>query len=117
MGPLPYASPGVSWPRSGRHVIELAAWRSRRGGARALREAAGLAARISDRPWRAFWGRGALARIKLAIVGVGNCASSLIQGIHFYREARGDAPAGLLHAEIGGYRPGDLEVVCAFDVD
>ena len=58
-----------------------------------------------------------MARIKLAIVGVGNCASSLIQGLHFYREPRAEAPPGLLHAEIGDYRPGDLEVVCAFDVD
>jgi myo-inositol-1-phosphate synthase len=58
-----------------------------------------------------------LARIKLAIVGVGNCASSLIQGVHFYRKVRAEAAPGLLHAEIGGYRPGDLEVACAFDVD
>ena len=58
-----------------------------------------------------------MARIKLAIVGVGNCASSLVQGIHFYREPLAETPPGLLHAEIGGYRPADLEVVCAFDVD
>src|SRR5262245_65993180 len=60
---------------------------------------------------------GSLARIRLAIVGVGNCASSLLQGVEFYRsEASRQAP-GLLHWEIGGYRPGDLEVACAFDVD
>ena len=56
-------------------------------------------------------------RIRIAIVGVGNCASSLVQGIAYYagREA-GDA-IGLMHCEVGGFRPGDLEVVAAFDVD
>jgi myo-inositol-1-phosphate synthase len=58
-----------------------------------------------------------LARIRLAIVGVGNCASSLIQGIEFYRDERSREIPGLLHWEIGGYRPADLEVACAFDVD
>jgi myo-inositol-1-phosphate synthase len=58
-----------------------------------------------------------LARIRLAIVGVGNCASSLLQGIEFYRSERSRQIPGLLHWEIGGYRPGDLEVACAFDVD
>jgi len=58
-----------------------------------------------------------LARIRLAIVGVGNCASSLVQGIEFYRDERSREIPGLLHWEIGGYRPGDLEVACAFDVD
>jgi myo-inositol-1-phosphate synthase len=58
-----------------------------------------------------------LARIKLAIVGVGNCASSLIQGTHFYRDEESREIPGLLHWEIGGYRPGDLDVACAFDVD
>jgi len=55
--------------------------------------------------------------IKLAIVGVGNCASSLVQGIEFYRGRDSQTSAGLMHDEIGGYRPGDIEVVTAFDVD
>ncbi|MAE96805.1 MAG: inositol-3-phosphate synthase [Deltaproteobacteria bacterium] len=56
-------------------------------------------------------------KIRIAIVGVGNCASSLVQGIHYYADkAEGDA-IGLAHWEIGGYRPSDLEVVAAFDVD
>jgi myo-inositol-1-phosphate synthase len=58
-----------------------------------------------------------LASIKLAIVGVGNCASSLLQGMEFYRAASSRQIPGLLHRDIGGYGPGDLEVACAFDVD
>ncbi|MDP2859612.1 MAG: inositol-3-phosphate synthase [Bacillota bacterium] len=53
-------------------------------------------------------------KIRVAIVGVGNCASSLVQGVAFYRE-KPDA-AGLMHQEIGGYRPYDIEFVAAFDV-
>ncbi|MBN1827691.1 MAG: inositol-3-phosphate synthase [Deltaproteobacteria bacterium] len=55
--------------------------------------------------------------IKIGIVGIGNCASSLIQGIEYYRtKNRGDA-IGLMHWEIGGFRPYDIEVVAAFDID
>ncbi len=56
-------------------------------------------------------------KIKIAIVGVGNCASSLIHAIHFYRNERTEDPIRLLHWEIGGYKPGDIEVVTAFDID
>ena len=56
--------------------------------------------------------------IRIAIAGVGNCASSLIQGIHYYTPERCAADvAGLMHTEIGGYRPCDIQVVAAFDVD
>lgn len=55
--------------------------------------------------------------IKIAIVGIGNCASSLIQGIHFYRGKSKQDAIGLMHWEIGGYQPGDIEVVAAFDID
>src|SRR5207247_7678459 len=61
-----------------------------------------------------------MGKIKLGIVGVGNCASSLLQGIEFYRaadEKAVDAHVGLMHFDVCGYRPGDIEVVCAFDVD
>ena len=58
-----------------------------------------------------------LRRIRVAIVGAGNCASSLVQGVQFYRTASGDAPIpGLMHDDIGGYRPGDIDFVAAFDV-
>src|SRR3954447_8115734 len=57
-------------------------------------------------------------KIRLAIAGVGNCASSLIQGLEFYKDA---APAenvpGLMHVELGGYHIRDIELVAAFDVD
>ena len=55
--------------------------------------------------------------IRIAIVGLGNCASSLVQGISHYRDTGPDRAVGLMHWEIGGYRPHDLEVVAAFDVD
>ncbi len=57
-----------------------------------------------------------MGEIRLAIVGVGNCASALIQGIEYYRD-RNDGAAGLLHERIGGYGAGDLRVVAAFDID
>lgn len=54
--------------------------------------------------------------IRVAIVGVGNCASSLVQGIEHYRSGAND-PVGLSHYDIGGYGPGDIDVVAAWDVD
>ena len=59
-------------------------------------------------------------KIRLAVVGVGNCASSLIQGIEYYRRAPAHVKNnanGLMHYDLGGYRPEDIEVVAAFDVD
>ncbi len=58
-----------------------------------------------------------MSKIKIAIVGIGNCASSMIQGIHYYREKGEDEAIGLMHWDIGGYLPGDIEVVAAFDID
>jgi myo-inositol-1-phosphate synthase len=56
--------------------------------------------------------------IRLAIAGVGNCASSLLQGIEYYRHADpSEAVPGLMHVTLGGYHVGDVEVVAAFDVD
>lgn len=56
-------------------------------------------------------------KIKVAIVGVGNCASSLIQGIHYYRKARDDEfVPGVMHVNFGGYHIRDIEIVAAFDV-
>jgi myo-inositol-1-phosphate synthase len=57
-----------------------------------------------------------MGRINLAIAGVGNCASALVQGIEYYSESK-EEPVGLMHGEIGGYRPRDIRVVAAFDVD
>lgn len=61
-----------------------------------------------------------MKKIRVAIIGVGNCASSLIQGIEFYRHNHGKPgkeALGLMNCMIGGYRPQDIEVVCAFDID
>ena len=58
------------------------------------------------------------APLKLAIAGVGNCASSLVQGLEYYRDADpSDDVPGLMHVELGGYHIRDIEVVAAFDVD
>ena len=57
-------------------------------------------------------------KIKVAIAGVGNCASSLVQGVEYYRDADpNDRVPGLMHVLLGGYHVGDTEFVAAFDVD
>jgi myo-inositol-1-phosphate synthase len=59
-----------------------------------------------------------MSTLKLAIAGVGNCASSLVQGLEYYREADpADDVPGLMHVELGGYHIRDIELVAAFDVD
>lgn len=58
-----------------------------------------------------------MKKIKIAIVGVGNCAGALIQGIHYYAEKNAADAVGLMHWRIGGYAPSDIEVVAAFDID
>ena len=58
-----------------------------------------------------------MSKIKIAIIGIGNCTSSLIQGIHYYRDKKPEDAIGLMHWEIGSYRPCDIEVVSAFDID
>jgi len=58
-----------------------------------------------------------LKNIKVAIAGVGNCASALVQGIHFYTPEKRESAVGLMHWEIGGYAPHHLKVAAAFDID
>ncbi|MDP6180005.1 MAG: inositol-3-phosphate synthase [Desulfatiglandales bacterium] len=58
-----------------------------------------------------------MSKIKIAVVGIGNCASSLIQGIEFYHNKEDEEQIGLMHYDLGGYRPQDIEVVAAFDID
>ena len=58
-----------------------------------------------------------MKNIKIAIVGIGNCTSSLLQGIEYYKNKNEKDAIGLMHWEIGGYVPGDIEVVAAFDID
>ena len=55
-------------------------------------------------------------KIRVAIIGVGNCAKSLVEGIQYYNENPNDK-VGLMYADIGGYGAGDIEFVCGFDVD
>lgn len=58
-----------------------------------------------------------MSKIKIAIVGVGNCASSLIQGIYYYKDKNPEDAIGLMHWKIGDWDPTDIEVVAAFDID
>lgn len=55
--------------------------------------------------------------VRIAIAGVGNCASALVQGFGYYADGSGHSLDGLMRPEIGGWRCGDIEVVAAFDVD
>jgi myo-inositol-1-phosphate synthase len=57
-------------------------------------------------------------KVRVAIIGVGNCASSLVQGVHYYRSAPTDQDVpGLMHVQLGDYHVGDIEFSAAFDVD
>lgn len=56
-------------------------------------------------------------KIRVAIAGVGNCASSLVQGVNFYKDHEEENIPGVMFSRIGGYHPSDIEFVAAFDVD
>jgi myo-inositol-1-phosphate synthase len=56
-------------------------------------------------------------KIRIAIVGIGNCASALLQGMEYYSNKNGEETIGLMHWDLGDYKPFDIEVVAAFDVD
>ncbi len=59
-----------------------------------------------------------MGKINVAIIGVGNCASSLVQGVHYYRKAEPDQfVPGLMHVDLGGYHISDVNFVAAFDID
>jgi myo-inositol-1-phosphate synthase len=59
-----------------------------------------------------------MAKIRVGIIGVGNCASSLVQGVEYYAKARSDERVpGLMHVDLGPYHVSDIEFTCAFDVD
>jgi myo-inositol-1-phosphate synthase len=57
-----------------------------------------------------------MSSINIAVIGVGNCASSLVQGLSHYRDGANET-VGLMHWDLGGYRPSDIQVVAAWDVD
>ena len=57
------------------------------------------------------------SKVRVAIIGVGNCASSLVQGVQFYQNAKEDDQVpGLMHVNLGGYHIRDIEFTAAFDV-
>ena len=59
-----------------------------------------------------------MRKIRVAIIGIGNCASSLIQGVEYYKDAREeDVIPGVMHVDLGGYFIRDIEFVAAFDID
>jgi len=59
-----------------------------------------------------------MSTVRIAIVGVGNCASSFVQGLEYYKDASPeDRVPSLMHVDLGGYHVSDVEVVAAFDVD
>src|SRR5437773_7738545 len=61
---------------------------------------------------------GAMSKVRVAIIGAGNCASSLVQGVHYYYHAADDALVpGLMHVKLGGYHVRDVEFSAAFDID
>src|SRR3712207_3670838 len=57
-------------------------------------------------------------KVRVAIIGVGNCANAFVQGVHFYKDAAPteDVP-GLMHVDLGGYHVNDIEFTAAFDID
>jgi myo-inositol-1-phosphate synthase len=57
-------------------------------------------------------------KVRVAIIGVGNCASSFVQGVHYYRDANpNELVPGLMHVDLGGYHVSDIEFTAAFDID
>src|SRR5579859_3977736 len=57
-------------------------------------------------------------KVRVAIIGVGNCASSFVQGVHYYRDADpAETVPGLMHVDLGGYHVRDIEFTAAFDID
>jgi myo-inositol-1-phosphate synthase len=72
---------------------------------------------MAQRNGRSNGSAGSAEKVKVAIVGVGNCANSLVQGIRYYRDAAPDAfVPGLMHVDLGGYHIRDIEFTAAFDV-
>ena len=57
-------------------------------------------------------------KVRVAIIGVGNCASSFVQGVHYYKDADpAEQVPGLMHVDLGGYHVRDIEFTAAFDID
>jgi len=75
-------------------------------------------AKDNDRASRNGAGRYQSERVRVAIIGVGNCASAFVQGVHYYRDADpSQRVPGLMHVDLGGYHVRDIEFTAAFDID
>src|SRR4030088_3821420 len=72
----------------------------------------------APRTWRVRSDSRSRRKVRVAILGVGNCASSLVQGVEYYRDAKpGDSIPGLMHVDVGGSHIRDIEFSAAFDID
>jgi myo-inositol-1-phosphate synthase len=88
------------------------------GNGGSAKKAAGPAKAVRAPARKPAASRGKKGPINVAIIGVGNCASSLVQGVTFYREAReSEQIPGLMHVNLGGYHISDINFVAAFDID
>ena len=57
-------------------------------------------------------------KVRVGVIGVGNCASSFVQGLEYYKHAtQGESIPGLMHVDLGGYHISDIEISAAFDID
>jgi myo-inositol-1-phosphate synthase len=75
-------------------------------------------AKANDRASQNGAGRYQSERVRVAIIGVGNCASAFVQGVHYYRDADpAERVPGLMHVDLGGYHVRDIEFTAAFDID
>jgi myo-inositol-1-phosphate synthase len=62
--------------------------------------------------------RGGTDRVRVALIGIGNCASAFVQGVQYYKHTHsGDSVPGLMHVDLGGYHVGDIDFTAAFDID
>ncbi len=88
------------------------------GGRRKSSSGAAGGRTVNPGPGPAKGAQEAVGPINVAIIGVGNCASSLVQGVHFYQDAREDEfVPGLMHVNLGGYHVRDIRFVAAIDID
>src|ERR1035441_3835189 len=83
-----------------------------------IKEHSNGGARSNGAPSTNGAGRYQQEKVRVAIIGVGNCASAFVQGIHYYRDADpAQSVPGLMHVELGGYHVRDIEFTAAFDID
>ncbi len=96
----------------------MAASKVRKRDGNGARRTVGATKAVVVRKTRPNGNGSARTRIRVAIIGVGNCASSLVQGVHYYRNAKVDQRIpGLMHVDLGGYHVRDVEFVAAIDID